>query len=107
LSDLLKYWKAQNTPVISLQTNGNTNYFAITFKRRLGVSNVTHTVELSDDLATWLPGSSYSATNINPNTPLTTEVSRTGTNTETIIVRENVPMDSVPKSFLRVKVSSP
>ena len=107
LSDLLKYWKAQNTPVLSLQTNGNTNYFAITFKRRLGVSNVTHTVELSDDLATWLPGSSYSATNINPNTPLTTEVSRTGTNTETIVVRENVPMDSVPKGFLRVKVSSP
>jgi hypothetical protein len=107
LSDLLKYWKTQNTPVLSVQTNGNVNYFGISFKRRVGVSNVTHTVELSDDLATWLPGSSYSATNVNGNTPLTTEVSRTGTNTETIIVRENVPSDATPNRFLRVKVSSP
>jgi hypothetical protein len=107
LSDLLKYWKAQNRPVVSIQTNANTNFAAISFKRRLGVSNVTHTVELSDDLTTWLSGSCYSATNVIANTPLTTEVSRTGTNTESITVRENVPIDSVPKRFLRVKVSSP
>jgi hypothetical protein len=107
LSDLLKFWKTQNTPVVTVQTNGNTNYVAISFKRRLGVSNVTHTVELSDDLTTWLSGSSYSGTNVNANTPLTTEVSRIGTNTESITVRENVPIDSAPKRFLRVKVSSP
>jgi hypothetical protein len=71
------------------------------------VSNVTHTVELSDDLTNWLSGSSYSATNVNANTPLTTEVSRIGTNTESITIRENVPVDSAPNRFLRVKVSSP
>src|SRR5207302_918561 len=99
--------KTQNTLALTVQTNANTNYFAISFKRRLGVSNVTHTVELSDDLTTWQPASSYSAANIVSNTLLTTEVSRTGTNTETIVIRENLPIESAPKRFLRVKVSSP
>src|SRR5205823_12341096 len=34
LRDLLQYWKTQNIPVLSIQTNGNTNYLALTFKRR-------------------------------------------------------------------------
>ncbi len=107
LSDLLRYWKAQNTPAVAVQTNGNTNYLAIKFNRRAGVSNVTHTVELSDNLSTWSPGSSYSASSSIPNTPLTTEVSRTGSNTETVVVRDNVPMGSATNRFMRVKVSSP
>ncbi|HSU53362.1 MAG TPA: hypothetical protein VLT36_04820, partial [Candidatus Dormibacteraeota bacterium] len=107
LRDLLRYWKLQNTPVFTMQSNGNTNYFAISFKRRAGVSNVTHTVQLSDDLANWYDGSSYSATSAVPNTAFTSEVSRTGTNTETIVIRENVPLGAAPNRFLRVKVSSP
>jgi hypothetical protein len=90
-----------------VQTNAKTNYLALTFKRRAVVTDVTHTVELSDDLASWVAGSSYNLTNVNPNTPLTTEVSRTGTNTETIVVRENAPLGSAPKRFMRVKVSAP
>src|ERR1051326_5314328 len=89
LRDLLRYWKTQNTPVVGVQTSGNTNYLAITFKRRTGASNVTHTVEVSDDLSSWTGGSSYSATNSISNTALTSEVSRSGTITETIVVREN------------------
>jgi hypothetical protein len=107
LHDLLQYWKAQNIPVLTLQTNGNTNYLALTFKRRAGVSNVTHTVEVSDDLAGWSAGSSYSSTGAVPNTPVTTEVSRTGTNTEIIVVRENAPLGSAPQRFMRVRVSAP
>jgi hypothetical protein len=107
LRDLLRYWKTQNTASIAIQTNAGSSYLGIKFNRRLGVSNVTHTVELSDDLANWQPGSSYSATNVNPNTPVTTEVSRIGTNTETIIVRENTPIPSAPQRFMRVKVTSP
>lgn len=107
LHDLLQYWKAQNTPVLTLRTNGNTNYLALTFNRRTGVSNVTHTVELSDDLGSWNAGSTYSATGAVPNTVLTTEVSRTGTNTETIVVRENAPLGSSPQRFMRVRVTSP
>ena len=107
LHDLLQYWKAQNTPAFGVQTNAGTNYLDITFKRRTGVANVTHTVELSDDLLTWLQGSTYTTASNNPNTPLTTEVSRTGTNTETIVVRENAPINAAPQRFIRVRVSSP
>ena len=107
LRDLLQYWKSQNIPVLSIQTNGSTQYLAVTFKRRPAVSNVTHAVQLSDDLKTWLAGSSYSATGNVPNTTLTTEVSRAGTNTETIVVRENAPLGSTPQRFMRVRVSSP
>jgi hypothetical protein len=68
---------------------------------------VTHTVEVSDDLSSWTGGSSYSATNSISNTALTSEVSRSGTITETIVVRENLPLTSAPQNFLRVRVSSP
>ena len=70
-------------------------------------SNLTHTVELSDDLASWVTGSVYSATGSVPNTPLTTEVSRAGTNTETIIIRETAPIGAAPQRFMRVRVSGP
>src|SRR6185436_18259965 len=107
LRDLLQYWKTQNTATVGIQTTANNKYLALSFKRRAGVSNVTHTVELSDDLVDWSPGSSYSATGNIPNTPLTTEVSRTGTNTEIITIRENVPLGSAPRGFMRVRVSAP
>ena len=63
LRDLLRYWKTQNTPVVAVQNNNGTPYLNLTFKRRAGVSNVTHTVELSGDLNAWQSGSAYSATN--------------------------------------------
>jgi hypothetical protein len=107
LRELLRYWKAQNTTVVGALTNGGTNYFTVKFKRRVGVSNVTHTVQLSDDLASWEDGSVYSDTNSVPNTAITTELNRTGTNTETIVVRENTPLDGSSHRFVRVRVSSP
>ncbi|MEP6664694.1 MAG: hypothetical protein ABJC04_13640, partial [Verrucomicrobiota bacterium] len=107
LRDLLRYWKTENIPVVGTQTNGITNFLALTFKRQLAATNLTHTVEVSDDLSNWLAGSTYSVTNLVPDTTNTTEVSRNGTNIETIVVRDNVPMDSAGKRFMRVRVSSP
>jgi hypothetical protein len=107
LHDLLQYWKAQNTPTVGVQSSGGSNHLAITFNRRAGVSNVTHTVQLSDDMASWVDGSSYSSTGNVPNTILTTELSHTGTNTETITVEENANISTAPKRFMRVRVSGP
>src|SRR5262249_19665174 len=73
LRDLLRYWKAQTTPAAGVSTNAGTNYLAITFKRVLGQTNLTHSVEVSDDLINWLTGSAYSATTVLSNTPITTE----------------------------------
>ena len=107
LRDLLRYWKSQYVPVAQVQTNAGTNYLAIAFKRRVAATNLTHVVEVSSDLATWLAGSTYSFLGSNPNTPLTTEVSRSGTNTETIVVRDNNPMGSTTNRFMRVRVTAP
>ena len=107
LHDLLRYWKTNNTSVATMTTNGGTNYFALTFKRRIGVSNVTHTVQVSPDLVNWTNGSVYSSTGSVPNTVLTSEVSRNGTNNETIVIRENAPHNAAPQQFMRVRVTSP
>ncbi len=90
-----------------MQTNGATNFLALTFKRQLAATNLTHTVEVSDDLSNWLAGSTYFATNLPPVTTNTTEISRNGTNIETIVVRDNVPVDSAAKRFMRVRVTAP
>ena len=107
LHDLLRYWKTNNTSLVGLATNGGGNYLSLLFNRRPGVSNVTHTVQVSPDLINWTNGSLYSATGNVPNTALTTEISRSGTNHETIVIRANSPIDSAAKQFMRVRVDSP
>jgi hypothetical protein len=107
LRDLLQYWKTENIPALTNYLQSSTNYLAITFKRRPAVTNVTHTVEVSGDLVNWLPGSSYSATATNANTARTSEISRSGTNPVTIIVRDNFPIKSGTNLFMRLKVSAP
>ena len=108
LRDLLQYWRAQNTPAVGLQTNANASYLAVTFKRLPAATNVTHTVEVSTDLVSWVPGSSYQGTNTIPNTALTTEVSHALTNNaETVIVRDKFPIGTVTNRFVRVRVTAP
>jgi len=107
LHDLLRYWKTNNTSVVGITTNGGENYLSLKFKRRIGVSNITHTVQVSPDLLNWTNASVYSATGSMPNTALTSEVSRGGTNNETIVIRENAPINSAPQQFMRVLVTSP
>ena len=105
LRDLLQYWKTQNTPLSALPPTAAE--FSATFKRRIGVSNVTHTVQVSPDLINWTNGSVYSATGNAPDTASTTEVSRSGTNNETIVIRGNSPISSAPQQFMRLRVTSP
>ncbi len=107
LRDLLRYWKTENVPVVGMHTNGVTNFLALTFKRQLAATNLTHTVEVSVDLSNWLAGSTYFMTNPASATTNTTEIGRNGTNIETIIVRDNVPVNSAPQRFMRVRVTAP
>ncbi len=107
LRTLLQHWKAQNLPTLSSVTNQTTRHLALTFKRNLAASNLTHRVEYSTNLTNWTAGSTYTATNSTPDTPGTSELSRTGTAIETITVRDNTPLDSAPKRFLRVRIQGP
>src|SRR5207245_667308 len=107
LHDLLRYWKTNNLPSTGISSNGGGSFLSLTFKRRVGVSNVTHTVQVSPDLVNWTNASVYSATGSVANTVLTSEISRSGTNNETIVIRGNAPITSAPQQFMRVRVSSP
>ncbi|MDB6018856.1 MAG: hypothetical protein JWR19_3345 [Pedosphaera sp.] len=107
LTALLRYWKAKYTPQVVLTNDTSTNYLAISFNHLLAATNLTQTVEVSDDLMNWTAGSTYTAAGNVPNTAITTEMSRSGTNTENIVVRDNAPLGTVPARFMRVRVSSP
>ena len=74
---------------------------------RLSVGSMTQTVEVSEDLATWTPGLSYGAGLAPAGAALLTEISRTGTNLQTIVVRDQMPLGSAPARFLRVRVTAP
>jgi len=104
LHALLSYWKSQYRPVVEVQTDAGTNYLAIEFNRRLAATNLTHTVELSDELFNWVSGSTYGLSGDTPNTPFSTEVRRSGSINETIVVRDNSPLGTLTNRFMRVRV---
>ncbi len=85
---------------------GGTNFFAVQFNRVPAATNLTHTVDTSTDLVNWNSGSSYAFTGSVTNSAVTAQVSRTGTNVETITVRDALPMATTAKNFLRVRVTT-
>ena len=91
----------------SRQTAGNAEYLTLTFKRNLAATNLTHAVEVSGDLENWTPGLSYGAALAPAGATLLTEVSRVGTNIETIVVRDKTPIGVAPARFLRLRVTAP
>jgi hypothetical protein len=77
----------------------------VKFKHESAAPDLTHTVELSDDLTAWQPGLSYTGAQ-NPTGPvITTEVSRDGSPKQTITVRDSQPISANPNRFLRVRES--
>jgi hypothetical protein len=107
LRELLRYWKSRNTPSAGVRDEAGTNYLAITFQRRAGISNVVQAVEAGEDLQGWEEGNRYAGTNASAPNATTTELSRTGFPTETIVVRDNWPLGARTNRYLRVKVSRP
>jgi hypothetical protein len=107
LRDLLQWWKTENTPKVAVQNVSGNNYLGVTFKRRPGVTNLTHSVEVSSDLLNWTTGLTYSGSNAITVAPITTELMRSGSPTETIQVMDNQPISPGSSRFMRVKVSAP
>lgn len=91
-------------PRSSIVTVNTSNYLALTFARNPAATDVRWTVQASADLATWQNGSTYSAAASTPTNAITTEVSHTVTNPETIVVRDNTAMNSAGRRFLRLLV---
>jgi len=90
-------------PVDSVVSVGSVRHGAITFTRATMSTDVSITVEISSDFATWTPGSFYSASGSTPNTAVTTEVSHIGLGIETITVRANDPIQ-VGRKFFRLRI---
>jgi hypothetical protein len=107
LRTFLRYWKSQNIAQTSYTTNNLTGHLALTFRRNLAASNLTHVVEVSTNLVDWAAGSTYTPTNNTPISSETTEITRTGTNFQSITIRDNAPLDTAPRRFLRVRVEGP
>jgi hypothetical protein len=82
----------------------HTGRLAISFARPADTADLIYTVQVSDNLTTWINGSRYHGTDINPNTPATTELNRTGANPEQISVRDNT---TGPHRFIRLEITRP
>lgn len=94
-------------PRASLVTTNGSNFLAMTFSFVTLATDITYTVEVSPDLATWQPGSTYSGTNSAPVNARTAQVSRAGLGIETITVRDQTPANAAPQRFMRLRVSQP
>ena len=92
----------QFTPLVV--TVSGANFFAVRFNRVPAATNLTHTVDTSTNLVNWNSGSIYSSVGDTTNSAVTAQFSRTGTNVETITVRDVLPMNG--KNFLRVRVTT-
>lgn len=94
-------------PTVDTVEVGGLDYLTITFRRPLSATDLGYVVQVSPDLATWFPGSSYASTGDVPSNANTTQVSRTDDGTlETITVRDNTPLGT-GRRFLRVSVTVP
>ena len=95
-------------PKPQVQTINNKRYLTLQFTRTASASDVMCTVQVSSTPNTWDNGSHYGAGGDLSANSFTTEVSRTSSNgIETIVVRDNTPVDGSSHRFMRLKVTQP
>lgn len=89
---------ASRPPSQSLVKVSNSDYLALTFRRRIGASGLNYIVEATGDLVNgpWLPDPVQFATPVD-----------NGDGTETVTFRDIVPTGSTPSRFLRLRLTLP
>ena len=81
-----------------VQGTSSGGYFQVSYPRRIGALDLSYTIEISDDLATWSQaGSNYQVLSIAPNGDGVTE---------TVTVRVLPAMSVAGKKFVHVKVAA-
>lgn len=95
-------------PILGKINLAGDDFLTLTFTRPVSATDATYRVLAGSTPAPADLGSFYSITGDTVNTAFTTQVSRTivGAN-ETIIVRDNTPINFVPQRFLRLRVQTP
>ncbi len=89
---------------IGLPVQGTTNvdgndYLTLTYTRVTAATDISYVVEVSGDLVAWNSGPSYTATVSVTDNP--------DGITQTVVVRDLVPMDSATSRFIRLKITQP
>jgi hypothetical protein len=107
LITLLNYWKTNAALVqASVAYVDGADYPQFTFTRRPAESGVTYHVQRSLDLNTWSDLATYSGSNIVLSAQAA-EISRQGTPTETITLRDTSVVQTTAARFLRLNVTRP
>jgi len=70
---------------------GGTNYQVITYNQVLYDTDISYTVQVSSDLITWNSGPGFTVPVLPP--------TDNGDGTQTWVVRDTIPFDSVPARF--------
>jgi hypothetical protein len=91
---------ANSTPIV---TCSDGEFLRIQFPKPPGTNDLTYTVQVSGDAQSWQNGSRYGMQTV-PSNEFTTEVARNG---EMITVRDNVPMNSASRRYIRLQVTRP
>ncbi|MGA3171620.1 MAG: LamG-like jellyroll fold domain-containing protein [Chthoniobacteraceae bacterium] len=107
VSNLLKYALnldplvsgAGKLPSVSVTSVGGLNYLSLTYTELILATDITYIPEVSGDLQIWNSGPSYTATVSSTPNP--------GNLTETVTVRDLVPMSNAVPRFIRLEVASP
>ena len=84
-------------PVASVQNLGGTNYLTIAYEQVLYDTDISYTVQISDDLVTWNSGPAFTA-------PVGSPVDN-GDGTETWLVQDLIPSDTTTARFIRLKIT--
>jgi len=83
-----------------------TNFFAVQFNHIPAATNLVCSVDTSTNLVSWTSGSIYGFTGDTTNSSVTAQFGRTGTNVETVTVRDVLPINLTLQNFLRVRVTT-
>jgi Calx-beta domain/Hydrazine synthase alpha subunit middle domain len=85
--------------------NLNGSHLELSFTRVR--SDVTYTVEVSDDLINWTSGSTYSTSGSSPNTSSTTDVTPASQPAGFTVVRDNSSTTGASHRFMRLRITMP
>jgi hypothetical protein len=86
-------------PTVGTRRVADLRYLSIRYTQVLFATDISYTVEVSGDLITWNSGPSY--------TVLARAPIDNGDGTEDLVVRDTVPINSVPRRFIRLRISRP
>ena len=86
-------------PTVSNTATGGNSYLTLTYTKVIAATDITYTVEVSGDLATWSSGSG--------NTVAVSTTNNPDGKTQTVVVRDATAESSTAKRFAHLKITSP